>query len=169
MPEEGHETLAHSRVGVNGNGNNQSPPLSQSPHPQSPPLSRLPSRSQPQTPSSPPGTDDKRGRRHSRFSLAAVSNSFLDAVKDRVRSSSREGRSREGSGSREVSRDRGRTLEPRADGAGKENVGKEKASTFSKILKLDGGDDKQSGDGWKEFKKGITSPLSRLLTHTNHH
>lgn len=134
-----------------------------------PPQLQLPSTPPPSSPTT--STDDRRGRRHSRFSISAVSNVILDAVKERVRSSSPQARiKRDATASRERgidrSRDsratssRGRTLEPRKD-----NEHNQKGSTFSKfgdLLKLDT-DDKESGDGWKEFKKGAL-----LVTQINY-
>lgn len=117
------------------------------------------------SPPSPPN-DDRRGRRSSRFSITAVSNVILDAVKERVRSSSPRMRTeRAATISRErrndQSRDswtnssRGRTLDP------KDNEHRHKGSTFGKFgefLKLDA-DDKESGHGWKEFKKGALTSM----------
>ena len=117
-----------------------------------------------------------RDRRHARFSLAAVSNVLLDAVKERVRSNSRtsgpRGRGSTPAASREVSPDGRVSRRPsisvdrdteRGRSRGRENEPhKEKErTTFEKIteaLGLDNGDDeskKEHGDGWKEFKKGI--------------
>jgi hypothetical protein len=117
----------------------------------------------PSTSSSPPpsrvGSEDRRGRKNTRFSFTAVSNVLLDAVKDQVRSISPRTRSRDRTLSREPSRDRassrGRTLEPRQD-KGHQNK-KSSLGKFGEMLKMD--DNKARGDGWKEFKKGP----SRLL------
>lgn len=105
-----------------------------------------------------------RGRKHARFSFASV----IDAVRvDRTRSRStsprRASRDRTVSRSREPGADRsrepsaarGRPVEPKAD---KEPTAPPaaKVSKFSllgDLLKLNQ-DDKEAGDGWKEFKKG---------------
>lgn len=109
--------------------------------------------------SSPSPGDDGRGRKHTRFSFANVSNVLFDAVKDRVRSSSPRMRTeRDATISRERgwegrSRDpspRGRTVE-----SAKHKEHHHKSSTFSKLLK--GDQEKEAGDGWKEFKKGMFS------------
>jgi hypothetical protein len=87
---------------------------------------------------------------------------------------------RDGTVSRERGRaasPRGRTLEPKKDQGNLHKI-----SPLGKIgdmLKLDG-DDKEAGDGWKEFKKGLfviapliisrTDPLSnaQVYTHTQY-
>jgi hypothetical protein len=119
---------------------------------------QLPSTSSPPSPATSEAYD-RRGRRNSRFSFATVSNVIFDAVKERVRSSSphiRAGRDLTLSKERrsDPSRDsrtatsRGRPLAP------KEQHNKISAfSKFGEILKLDA-DEKESGNGWKEFKKG---------------
>jgi hypothetical protein len=65
-------------------------------------------------------------------------------------------KSRDGTLSREPSRDRtlsrGRTLEPRQD-MGHQNK-KSSLGKFGEMLKLD--DNRTTGDGWKEFKKGLS-------------
>lgn len=117
-----------------------------------------------------------RDRRHTRFSLAAVSNVLLDAVKERVRSSSRSSRPRgtgstpvvsrepspEGGPSRRnisVSVDR-ETERGRSRGRDNQPEKEKERSTLGKIsgaLGLDNDDDenkKEHGHGWKEFKKG---------------
>lgn len=133
------------------------------------------------TPSNPEASPARgRDRRHTRFSLAAVSNVLLDAVKERVRSSSRSSRPR-GTGSTPVV-----SREPSPDGAyprrnvsvsvdrdtergrsrGRSNEPhKEKErSTFEKIsevLGLDNDDDDSKKEhGWKEFKKGTVQSLN---------
>lgn len=134
------------------------PEYEPSPTPTTPP----PPLTSPSTPTSTASNDDRRGRRHSRFSISAVSSVILDAVKERVRSSSPRARiARDATVSRERGADRsrdsranssrGRTAEPRKD-----NEHQNKGSAFSKFGELLGldTDDKQSGDGWKEFKTG---------------
>ncbi|ETW74835.1 hypothetical protein HETIRDRAFT_482638 [Heterobasidion irregulare TC 32-1] len=118
-----------------------------------------------------PSTD--RGRKVARFSLSAVSNVILDAVKERVRSSSPRTFDRGASvDQREASR--GRTFDK---GKGKEKE-KEKESTWShlyhtkektttafgkvgEVLGLDLEEHKEFGDGWREYKAGTyTFPIS---------
>jgi hypothetical protein len=127
-----------------------------------PPRPQRPSTSTSPPPSPRVGNDDRRGRKHTRFSFTAVSNVLLDAVKDQVRSISPRTRTRserDGTLSSERGQDRstdrassrGRTLEPRQD-KGPQNK-KSSFGRFGEMLKLDG-ENKATGDGWKEFKKG---------------
>ncbi|KII95641.1 hypothetical protein PLICRDRAFT_129539 [Plicaturopsis crispa FD-325 SS-3] len=113
------------------------------------------------TPVTPDGAprDHSRGRRHARFSFTAVSNVLLDAIQDRVRSSSPH---------REISGDRDRGRDADKKGKGKEVDGgslhrkhKSTLGKFGGILKLEPEEPKEVGDGWKEFKKGTyTYPIS---------
>lgn len=118
--------------------------------------------------SSSTGATESRGRRHSRFSLASVSNVILDAVRphspkaavSRGRREDTTSRDRTANTSvprsrdREASTARGRTLEKRLSNQHLASHTEEPKSAFSKfgeILKLDVDD---AGDGSKEFKKG---------------
>lgn len=120
------------------------------------------------TPSHSPHRD--RGRRHTRFSLMSVSNALLDAVKERVRSRSKDyhrspavSRDRSPEPPRGMSRhrdkspssERGRQASRTHDSTNKQ---KEK-STFSRIGDALGLDMESSGgdgesENWKEFRKG---------------
>ncbi|KAI0311490.1 hypothetical protein OF83DRAFT_755726 [Amylostereum chailletii] len=122
-----------------------------------------------QSPSPVPQRDhsfDARGRGTSRFSLTAVSNSILDAVKERMRSNSP---------TVERGRSAGRILSASDEGhvqPVKENDNSRShrhlphphPSALTKVgekLGMDVEDHKEFGDGWKEFKKGIyTFPIS---------
>ncbi|TFY51059.1 hypothetical protein EVG20_g11187, partial [Dentipellis fragilis] len=127
-----------------------------------------------------PSLDDYRGRKNWRYSLASVSSVILDAMKERVRSSSpqdRPGRARgRGAGrstdayARDVSHSRGRTPEPK--GKEREYPGVGLGSAYShvrertalervgEVLGLEE-EHKEFGDGWREFKKGTyTFPIS---------
>ncbi|EGN91882.1 hypothetical protein SERLA73DRAFT_80061 [Serpula lacrymans var. lacrymans S7.3] len=133
-------------------------------------LSPTPSKVNANSPESP---DEGRGRKHTRFSLAAVSSVFMGAVKDRVRSSSprsfvateqrRHGRSLD----MHRDKERGRTLDKgkaRVHDANRMPVQHKERSTLGKVgemLGLESDERKDSGEGWKEFKKGTyTYPIS---------
>lgn len=121
-----------------------------------------------------PSPHDERGRKHKRFTFAAVTN-VMDSVRDRFRSSSprmRVANSREHTLERSVDREaefrRGRTLEkgkgkePAVDGVGLTSPRKEKSALgrVGELLGLEE-EDEEYGDGWKEFKKGTyTYPIS---------
>ncbi|EMD33151.1 hypothetical protein CERSUDRAFT_160706 [Gelatoporia subvermispora B] len=118
-----------------------------------------------QGPSTTASSEDLRGRRHKRFSLASVSNALLGAVKDRVRSRSPmierrgdvtppRGREREAS----VASARGRTLEKDKASHHKELSA---LSRVGEALGWEVEESKEYGDGWKEFRKGVyTYPIS---------
>ncbi|KAI0036132.1 hypothetical protein K488DRAFT_82398 [Vararia minispora EC-137] len=106
---------------------------------------------QPSSPVAGREASESRGR-STRFSFAAVSSSILDAVKERVRSSSpavvERGRAKEKSPIH--TRENGGTEEW---GARPRRQGEEEAE--------EGGHHKEFGNGWKEFKKGTyTFPIS---------
>jgi hypothetical protein len=111
------------------------------------------------SPSSSPvvGPDHSRGRKSARFSFANV---LIDAVKDQVRSiSPRTRTSRDATVSGERSRGRatsprGRSVEPKKDQGNQHQ--KSSLGKFGDMLKLDS-QEKEAGDGWKEFKKGAFS------------
>ncbi|KAA1470394.1 hypothetical protein DENSPDRAFT_923149 [Dentipellis sp. KUC8613] len=123
-----------------------------------------------------PSLDDYRGRKNWRTSLASVSNVILDAMKERVRSSSpktaraeREvarGRSTDAY-ARDVSHSRGRTPEPKGKerehppGSAYPHVRERTAlERVGEVLGLEE-EHKEFGDGWREFKKGTyTFPIS---------
>ncbi|KAI0061210.1 hypothetical protein BV25DRAFT_807582 [Artomyces pyxidatus] len=102
-----------------------------------------------------PSADDHRGRRNARFSLASVSSNILDAVKERMRSSS-------------PAVDK--TLSSKDKDNGHGNILEQEKDTYpglhtfarvGEVLGLDGEEHKEFGDGWREFKKGTyTFPIS---------
>lgn len=105
-------------------------------------------------------TEDRRGRRTARFSLAAVSNSILDAVKERVRSRSpMVERADDRSKSRGRINDKGKDKEVTKDHGKEKGKDKEKDGAWHflehKVGEVFHGEDhKEYGDGWREFKKG---------------
>lgn len=129
--------------------------------PLSSPSLRSASRSAVQEPSR--DGDDARGRKHKRFSLANVSNAFLDVVMDRMRSHSRSavtGLDHEG----DITPPRGRARERSVDiidgQRQREEVHQEayrERSALERVgaaIGLEMDDEKEHRDGWKEFRKG---------------
>jgi hypothetical protein len=123
--------------------------------------------------------DEDRGRRGSRFSLSNV----MDAVKERMRSSSRiqavdpastGADVRDGSRSRvrdstlehsqerhvDFAIERGRPREKLENMTPKDNslVRKKEKGPLGLFLRLDSDEGKEAGEGWKEFKKGELAP-----------
>ncbi|THH13670.1 hypothetical protein EW146_g6579 [Bondarzewia mesenterica] len=113
-----------------------------------------------------PSVEDPPGRKISHFSLSAVSNVILDAVKERVRSNSPKALDRANSvDKRDASRgrilDKGKEKELTPTwGRTKERTG----STLGRVgeaFGLEAEEHKEFGDGWREFKKGTyTFPIS---------
>ncbi len=111
-----------------------------------------------------PERDRDRGRRRSRFSLATVSNAFLEAVKERVRSNSPEGegssapdeRSPAAGVSREPSLERIAEGPARGVESSKADKRKSALEKLTGAFRLDTEETahKTSGEGWKEFRKG---------------
>lgn len=109
-------------------------------------------------------SEERRGRRNTRFSLTTISNAFVDSIKDSVRSRSPGSRERPSqSRDRDVSARRGRGRTPQRRSSPPETV--EPAPTalkkdrsllgrVSNALKAEPEEHKEAGHGWKEFKKG---------------
>lgn len=104
--------------------------------------------------------DTLRGRKNARFSFSAVAN-VIDTMVERVRSRSPRAESQRRSKSGHRDAERGRTLDR---GKGTllevpldENDKHKHHSTLAKVGELLGLEDehKETGDGWKEFKKGV--------------
>lgn len=112
-----------------------------------------------------PERDRDRGRRRSRFSLATVSNAFLEAVKERVRSNSPDGDGHSTPGdrspafgvSREPSLERIREVPTRTVESTKAEKRKSALDKLTGAFRHDGEETphKTSGEGWKEFRKGF--------------
>ncbi|KAH7921014.1 hypothetical protein BV22DRAFT_1097220 [Leucogyrophana mollusca] len=115
--------------------------------------------------------DEHRGRKHARFTFAAVANA-LDAMKDRVRSQSPRTASErrpelvkdthhEGERGRKLDKGKGKASEAQVQVH-------HKGLGLGKVLRHDSEDHKDSGEGWKEFKKGTyTYPISFTIPNNS--
>lgn len=114
--------------------------------------------------------DDGRGRKHKRFSLANVSNALLDVVMDRMRSRSRSAAVDRKPGDDTPPRGRPRERMDAAEEEEEEGNRRERSTLgrVSELVGLDLDDDKEYGDGWKEFRKGVyTYPISFAIPATS--
>ncbi|KAH7910031.1 hypothetical protein BJ138DRAFT_1065976 [Hygrophoropsis aurantiaca] len=134
-----------------------------------PQITRLASRTRSDITSHSKDHDDHRGRKHARFTFAAVA-SALDVMKNRVRSQSPRTASERRHAS-EYARDghheadRGRKLDK---GKGKASEEQAKGLGLGRLLHHDGDEHKDSGEGWKEFKKGTyTYPISFTIPNNS--
>lgn len=111
-------------------------------------------------------TGERRGRRSARFSFTSVSNAFIDAMKDHVQPKAPQPTTDTTNAPERHRNDgeRGRTLDNKK-GKGKArqsaSVQKERFSIgkLGDLLGLEGDENKEFGDGWKEFKKGVVNTL----------
>lgn len=117
-----------------------------------------------------PGAADERGRKNKRFSFASVSNALLDVVRDHVRSRSRSSAlDLEG----DVTPPRGRTRERSLEGEEhEEDMPHHKdwptLGRVGEVLGLEADDHKENGDGWKEFRKGVSCFVQGRIAHLLH-
>jgi hypothetical protein len=119
-------------------------------------------------------TGERRGRKSSRFSFSSVSNVFMDAMKDHVQPKpshvtvSQEGLLNDGERGRKLYIKKGKGRQSASLQKERFSIGK-----LGDLLKLEGDENKEFGDGWKEFKKGVMRVFlscctCRLPYHSRH-